>query len=349
MRRRLCIVGATGLTTLGSSFARAADDLGVPHEIYDVGRANSSHRLLNAVAWRLGPRLPPFPGRVMRDVHRALAADGEVFLLTTGLAPVRASDLSEARNRGALTMHFSSDDPWNSGLSAPWYMRALVEYDFVFTPRRNNLDDLAKLGCRQVRYLPFAYDPAIFPQTTVAESTASNPMALFVGGADADRAEFFRGFVGAGGEAALVGGYWDRYADLAGHWLGHLEPEEVAELTRSAAVNLILVRRANRDGHTMRSFEAAAIGGCLLVEDTTEHRAIFGPDGLAVRYFDSPAGAAALHQLLSNDRTERLRMARAVQNRIRDGGNTYADRLKTMLAATSEQCHNAAPSEACDA
>ena len=58
----------------------------------------------------------------------------------------------------------------------------------------------------------------------------------------------------------------------------------------SAKVCLCLVRRANRDGHTMRSFEAAAIGGCILAEDTADHREIFGPEDYAARYFRERIG-----------------------------------------------------------
>ena len=35
----------------------------------------------------------------------------------------------------------------------------------------------------------------------------------------------------------------------------------------------------------MRSFEIAAVGGCLLAQDIDEHREIFGSEGEAVVYF----------------------------------------------------------------
>ena len=60
----------------------------------------------------------------------------------------------------------------------------------------------------------------------------------------------------------------------------------------AAKVNLCLVRRAKRDGHVMRSFEIAAVGGCMLAQDTDEHREIFGPEGEAVRLFSRRAAPA---------------------------------------------------------
>ena len=53
-------------------------------------------------------------------------------------------------------------------------------------------------------------------------------------------------------------------------------------------ISVCLVRRANRDGHVMRTFEAPAMGACLAMEDTEEHRAIFGEDGDNVVYFSDP-------------------------------------------------------------
>jgi spore maturation protein CgeB len=42
---------------------------------------------------------------------------------------------------------------------------------------------------------------------------------------------------------------------------------------------------SSRDGHIKRSFEIAAVGGCMLAQDIDEHREIFGSEGEAVVYF----------------------------------------------------------------
>jgi spore maturation protein CgeB len=291
----------------------------------------------------------PFAGRLRRALHAAMGELGDKIILTTGLAPVGAAEIRMARALGVPTMHFSSDDPWNPNFKAPWHLRALREYDKVFTPRRSNLADLQALGCRDVRYLPFGYDSELFSASEESGTSGEDSRALFVGGADLDRARFIRAFRRAGGQTALVGGYWGRFPDLKPDWLGRLAPDRVAELTRSAMVNLILVREANRDGHTMRSFEAGAIGGCLLVQDTLEHRDIFGPDGATVRYFDGPEQAARLARTLMQQPGERTRLAQAVRQRIRGGNHTYRDRLATMLTAASDQSQGSLPGEICHA
>jgi spore maturation protein CgeB len=100
-------------------------------------------------------------------------------------------------------------------------------------------------------------------------------------------------------------------------------------------VNLCLVRRANRDGQVMRSYEAAATGACMLVEDTPEHRELFGGDGETVVYFRAIDDMLSqLTHLLASAR-ERLRLGHAVRKRIAEGGHTYEDRLRSMLRAAA--------------
>jgi spore maturation protein CgeB len=102
-------------------------------------------------------------------------------------------------------------------------------------------------------------------------------------------------------------------------------------LTAAAKVNLCLVRRANRDGHVMRSFEIAAIGGCMLAEDTDEHREIFGPEGEAVVYFRNAREAAERTRALLSNSSERKRLAAGLHRRIVGGAHSYVDRLAAML------------------
>ena len=333
------IVGASGGTHVGESLFRGAGDIGTGALFCDINIARSASRFVNALSWRLRDRLPPSPGRLEKALSRILVREKPQVMVSVGTAAVRRPLIEAWRAAGVPCVHYSTDDPWNPGLRARWHLNALAAYDVVFTPRRRNMDDLASLPCRRVIYLPFGYDPHIMmppdgaPDRArqVAGSSSIGRAALFVGGADNDRAAFFRKFIEAGGEVSLVGGYWNLWPDLKRRWLGRRPPDEVSALTLSASVNIILVRRANRDGHTMRSFEAGAAGGCLLVEDTPEHRDIFGEDGAAVRFFSTAREAASLWSGLLADPVERQRMADAVKSRILDGRHSYGDRLQTMI------------------
>jgi spore maturation protein CgeB len=229
-----------------------------------------------------------------------------------------------------VCINYSTDDPWNPALKSGWYLLALPEYTMIFSTRRANVGDFQLLGCRDVRYLPFAYDPRLFhsPEQPVAPSTCE---ILFVGGADRERVLFMTQFMRSGLSITLVGDYWDRFRTTKAYGLGHKSPQVINELTATAKVNLCLVRRANRDGHVMRSFEIAAIGGCMLAEDTTEHRELFGGDGECVVYFRTPEEAAERARMLLANDGERRRLALAANSRIVNGAHTYQDRLLAML------------------
>jgi spore maturation protein CgeB len=237
---------------------------------------------------------------------------------------------------GTICMNYSTDDPWNQVHPwspfprSHWHVRALPAFDLVFTPRRANIDDFRGVGCSEVHYLPFGYDEVLTTPLRYFNDTQTYDV-LFVGGADGDRVEFIKAFMGVGPPIALCGGYWERYRATRPYALGHKEFEEVHRLTAAAKVNLCLVRRANRDGHVMRSFEIGAIGGCMLVEETEDHRALFGSDGDAVIFFRTPEEAATRAQALIADSAERARLSASVRMLITGGGHTYQHRLRSML------------------
>lgn len=256
------------------------------------------------------------------------------ILLSTGMSGPERRELEAIRRLGTVIINYSTDDPWNRNLASKWHFDSLPDYDLVFTPRRANVDDLRRIGCANVRYLPFGYDPEVFNSPANAQEHGA-PDVLFVGTADRDRAEFMRGFAESGLRLALVGGYWDRFPGLRRYALGVKSPREICALSAAAKVNLCLVRRANRDGHVMRSFEIPAIGGCMIAEDTAEHRDIFGADGDCVRYFTDRQSAAELAKRLIEAPAERWRMAAALHNRVANEANTYRARLATMLQAAT--------------
>jgi spore maturation protein CgeB len=81
----------------------------------------------------------------------------------------------------------------------------------------------------------------------------------------------------------------------------------------------------------MRTFEIPAVGACMVVEDTQDHRAIFGDEGERVILFQSPLEMVEKTRLLLNDHDRRSKLREAVHAHIVTGHNMYADRLRTMM------------------
>jgi hypothetical protein len=325
----IAIVGLVGGTHVGESLRHAAAAAGHGVAFFDAGGAEIGSRLQRAVAWRT-LRRPVSLDQFSAKVVAACARQPPDLLITTGSGALSGRALQTLRRTGVPLANYSTDDPWNPLLKAGWHLRALPHYDVIFTPRRANLEDFRRLGCGDVRYLPFGYDDRHAGSPDKPVAAADGAEVLFVGGADRDRVAFAREFMGHGMPITLVGGYWDRFASVRRHAAGVKSPDELRSMTLAAKINLCLVRRANRDGHVMRSLEIGAIGGCMLAEYTPEHRELFGPDGEAAVYFNSPLEAAERAKALLPDRSERTRLAAALHHRIANGRHSYRDRLETL-------------------
>ena len=326
---RVLIVGNPGEVHVGRHLLRAADMLGVPAELIDVAAAWGGPAVVRRALWRWDHRpyhLRRFGQRVLDECERF----APTLVLVTGISPPGADVLRRMAELGIPVANFLTDDPFNPAHRARWFLHTLPEYRMVFTPRRSNVSDLTRAGCRRVEYQPFAYDPGDHRREPPSADVASD--VLFVGGGDADRIPYAERLAAAGFRVALYGGYWDRHPTTAAAHRGFGDAAAVRAATASARVCLILVRRANRDGHVMRSFEAAACGGCLLVEDTAEHRDLFAD---TVTYFRTPNEMVNQARLLLADPDRRRASAEASHHRIVIGGaNTYADRLRAILETT---------------
>ena len=331
---KLALLGLPSGSHVGASLSRGAAKLGIRSIWFDASKAFAGPRLLRSMSWHLADHRPLHLNRFSKELVKACALAKPEILVATGMAPLTESGLRALRQLGIVSANFSTDDPWNPGMRSNWHLRALPSYDLVFSPRRSNLDDFRHLGCAKVHYLPFGYDESLFACAANSSDTSVYDI-LFVGGADPDRAAFLTEFMRYGPPVAVAGGYWERYPAFRAYALGTKSPEVIRALTAAAKVNLCLVRRANRDGHVMRSFEIAAAAGCMLAEDTDEHREFFGPEGEAVIYFRDAKEAALRARALLPDLPERKRLAARLHRRIAGGTHTYAHRLATMLGIAS--------------
>jgi len=308
----------------------------LPVQFCDSEEAFRAHPAIARLNWWMRGHRPARLREFSRDVVRTCIESGARCVITTGIAPVEADALDTLGRAGVLRFNFLTDDPWNRRHRAPWFLSALPRYDCVFSPRTANMDDLCRAGCGNVRYLPFAYSPEVHfpdPPSEPQEEAAYSADVVFAGGADPDRLPYFAALIRSGIRVVLYGGYWGRYPETRGHDRGHVGPSVLRKAVGGAKVALCLVRRANRDGHAMRTYELAASQACILAEDTEEHRQILGPDGMAALYFSNIPEMLAKAGRLLRDPAERRRLAAEARRRISGAPNTYRDRLLCMLEA----------------
>jgi spore maturation protein CgeB len=333
---RLLLVGNPEPTHVGGHLLDAAHELGITTAVCDINEAWTGPGILRRLSWWLRDRKPPRFRSFNRFVQEQCRQFRPSCLLVTGLAPLARHTLEIAGALGPYRVNYLTDDPWNPSHRCKWFLDSLPAFDAIYSPRRANLDDLKKAGGRHIHYLPFAYAPkAHFPAAPLAanERRLLESDVLFVGTADHDRLPFIEALLSAGLRVALYGMYWDKHITTRESSRGLVGPELLRKAIACAGVCLCLVRRANRDGHVMRSFEAPASRSAMLVEDTQEHRELFGENGEAVIYFKSISEMVFGAKRICADEPLRQRLAENAFHAITSRPNTYQDRLADILRA----------------
>jgi spore maturation protein CgeB len=332
------IVGNEGGTNVGVSLQRAALARGLSCHLCDARKATAGPRAAVTLSWRLLGHKPLRLASFSRSVVEECRQYAPKVLIATGLTPLDAESLAEIGKMGVRRVNYSTDDPWNPTHRSRWFLDAALQYDEVYSTRKANLEDFRRHGCRVVTWLPFGYDEELWDSADEGGTPAADgAQVFFAGAAEGYRIECIRALIAAGIRVAVAGDYWARTSDLRNHWVGHLTPGQLRARTRTAPLALCLVRRANRDGHVMRSFEIPAMGACMITEDTGEHRTIFGEDGSTVRYFGSAAEAVDLVSALLRDEVEARRLAGAAMHLVTSSQNTYADRLCTLIGGAGNR------------
>lgn len=331
---RLLLVGNPEEHHVGAHFFAAAEQLGLAATLLDVRKARSRNVWINRLFHRVGRR-PPYLNQFSRNLIKVCRYEKPDILLVTGISAPHLAALEEIGSRGIHRVNYLTDDPWSRRNGAAFFWSALKGYDIVWSPRRANLGDLRRQGCRRAEYLPFAYNPTLhFPElpNTETERRRFACDVAFVGGADSDRIPLAAALATAALKMQLYGGYWDRVRELRPHWRGFVYGRELRQAVGGGTVNICVGRKENRDGHAMRSLELPAMGACIVVEDTAEHRTLFGAEGDCVVYFRSLEDLLNQVKALCNQPVRARLLGQKVFHRICEiGHHTYVDRLCQML------------------
>ena len=331
---RILIIGDRSGTNIGGCFERASNSLNFNARLIEARSAAEAPSWLRHINWRFRGHRPTWLKRFSREILETCYKWRPQYLITTGIAPIAKNVLDEISHLVIRKINYLTDNPWNPSHKAQWFIEGLPLYDDIFSVRRSNLKDLQQLACRRVAYLPFAYEPELHhpdPPKTPAEHTQFDCDISFIGCADRDRVPYITALISSGFRIGLYGAYWERYLVTKTHVKGYADPKTFRKVTSGSKVALCLVRRANRDGNSMRTFEIPAIGACMLTEDTEEHREIFGEEGKAVVYFQTIDEMIEKLRWLLNHPDERTRLAEAAHYLMTQSRHTYKDRLISML------------------
>ncbi len=312
-----------------------AAERGWSYEFVDEARIFGGGRSL---ARRIGRRI--LAGHLRRALNEALRRAARTFkpnlvliIKGTYVFPETLAEIKRAT--GALLVNYATDDPFNSRTCPHYVAESIPLYDVYACTKRAIMGDVSRAGCPHVVYVPFGYKPEVhFSEvpSTPAERARFGADVAFVGGCDGDRVPYFAALDRAMPDLklALYGGYWNRDPWLRRHWRGFVFGRDFRLAVCGAKMNVNLVRRANRDGHVMRSFELPACGAFVLAERTAEHQELFAEDR-EVAYFGSPDELARKIEYYLSRGDERAAIAERGRRLVTGGGHTYKDRLLAII------------------
>lgn len=343
MSGRILLYGHAERGRLGASYRRAFERLGWEVEVYDVGELERHLRpwLRTRIGRRLTAdsltlrRLGSRPWNVrLRERARALEPD-LTFLI--GGRMVMPETVRAVREVSGRVIVFFPDAPTPGASQArPEQIEVAREAHRVFVWSRRLAAKLEEEAAGPVDYLPFAWDPEVFPH--LPEAAALDCDVVFVGGWDRARERRLEP-VARDFDLRIWGpDYWGDRTRPESHvreaWQGRaLRGEEGSQVIAGAPIALNVLREQNLpDGTNMRTFEIPGAGGFSLASRSSGATEIL-PEREAAAYFGTEEELLERIRRYLDDPQARREVA-SEAHRIVAAGHRYADRARQVLDRT---------------
>lgn len=336
----MALYGDFGAYRLAQSYQRALLSLGcevVPLDTRDISeylafwlRDRVLHRItIRSRTWRqLGAASwNRYITQRVRDAapDLLLVLNGDLLMPDTVL---------RAKSEGARVFIFHADNPLPPWVAnRPETLPLALACDVYFIWSRQLAKLLADAGITRVEYLPFAWDPAVFPHIGLA--AAPTYRVVFVGGWDREREAWLTPIAQRFDLKIWGPAYWGQRtksgSPLRQSWQGApVEGAKAAQTLADAAIALNLLRGQNMpDGMNMRTFEVPGCGGFALSTRTAGAQAILPEDSVSIYFSDLEECCDKIEHFLTQP-AERLDLARAAHARIAEG-HQYTHRARAVL------------------
>ena len=334
--KRLLLIGDTSVPeALGSKLLRGADKLdlqqdwqiNVSYHSPALTYSPSMKGMLGKIYYRLrGKRSWEWWGYqrlLMREV-KELKPD---LVLVSGVLPVDSEIFVTVKKHGGLIVNYLTDDPWNPIHRRRQFIDNLKDYDHIFSTKSALQARLKQAGTPSTSWLPFAYDPELHYPV----QTKTGADVVFIGTGAEERLPWLKSIAEVPGiQRRIHGNNWNGIKTPG--WEQHpaVNGDKYCQAISGATAVLGLLRAANGDQSTERSYEIGAIGGCGLYQDTDEHRQLL-TDYPDEGFFKNPDELALRARDVLENRPLQQALRSAGAQAIRKQQNTYAARLETIL------------------
>jgi hypothetical protein len=322
---------------LGSKFLRGAAAAGLDPE-HDLQVAYSSPapafspsmlRLRGKLFYRLADRRSWEWWGFQRQLLAQIKRERPRLVLVTGILPLAPEIFREVQNSGGRIVNYLTDDPWNPIHRRRCFLLNLRLYHHIFSTKQALRERLEAAGTPSTSWLPFAYDPALHhPPAQACRDPAD---VLFIGTGARERLPWLEALANLPGlQRRLHGNNWKGLPTPGWEQGQALVGEPYCQAIAAAGVVLGLLRQANGDLSTDRSYEIGAIGGCGLYQDTHEHRSLL-PSYPEAGFFRTPAELKARATAVLKNPPLQAQLRALGAKALSRPEHTYAARLRTIL------------------
>lgn len=216
------------------------------------------------------------------------------------------------------------------------YLDSLPLYDFVFTNKSYILDDMRRIGAKNIFFFNNMFEPDFhkrYELTSIEREELGGDVG-FIGAWEKERADSLL-FLAQNGVNVKVfgGGKWVEYEALSPNFKAEkrfLSDETYCKSLGAFRISLCFLRKMNYDLQTTRTMEIPACGGFMMAERTSEHLALFAEDREAVFFSDNNELLEKCRYYLSHEQ-ERAQIAEAGYQRCYASGYSTTESIRSMI------------------
>jgi hypothetical protein len=348
--KSIALVGDFSPGNLEASYQRAFSAIGVRTYSVDVGNIRSKLNwiLRNRIIQRLTIRSSAVREHASRAFNRSvesgvLHSNAPAVLIFKGEF-VMPETLHNIRSKSMRVACYYADNPFPPHSSQrPETLPAAKETDLYLIWSELLVAKLSDAGVRNPVFLPFAWDPEIFP---CEESLPQGgwPGALFLGGWDKRREDFLEGLASRIPLRIYGPPYWGTRTKARSRvrrcWQGSdLRLADAARIIRESAVSINILRAQHiidgvPDGLIMRHFEVPGAGGFLMSTRGGGATSLF-PQGETGEYFSDLAECVEKAKYYIANESERRRLVERAHSKVASE-HQYTDRARQIIRLLEE-------------
>ena len=230
----------------------------------------------------------------------------------TNIYPWVLSKLKRINSKTKI-IFLSEDDIIARHNISHWFKLGLHNYDFIFTTKTFNINELKSIGAKQVELISDSYCEEIHHPITLTSKEKITYLTdvSAIGAYEQDRYESLVHIASNGIKVTVWGGGWEGCVnkhpnlDIKNKFLFN---DEYSKAISGSKINLNFLRKMNRDTITSRSIEIPACKGFMLAERTNRQTEIF-IEGVEADYFSSDEELLTKIKFYLSDDAKRLKVA----------------------------------------